>query len=61
VSGDVTYTGGGQKNITGGIMSGGLGDVNDIGGNAVILYSSAAINYQTTHSPLITLKWEEKF
>lgn len=62
-SGLVKYTGGGQKNVTGAILSGGQSALDDdtIGGNAVIIYSATAINFQTLNLPLVTLRWKEVF
>ena len=44
VSGSVRITGGGNKNITGGIMAGGSADADLVGGNVSIVYCSSAVN-----------------
>ena len=56
-TGSVIYTGGGNKNVTGAIISGGsvLADV--IGGNANLVNCSAALLNQTQNAPLIVLSW----
>jgi len=62
-TGMVTYTGGGHKNITGALISGGSAtvDVGDdvIGGNATILNCSQAIKDAVRNLPLIVLNWTQ--
>jgi len=62
-TGAVTYTGGGQKNITGGMMSGGSATVEvDVGGNSVIIYCSVVSNkLKDIVSPLKITRWREIF
>lgn len=57
VTGSIIYTGGGNKNISGALLSGGsvLADV--IGGNATILNCSQAITNTTQNRPLLVLNW----
>ena len=57
VRGSLSYTGGGQKNVTGGILAGGNGFVDDIGGNAVILHSNSALHQVIGKMPLTVLRW----
>jgi hypothetical protein len=58
-SGSITFSGGGNKNVTGGVLSGGHVDADLIGGNANIIYCSSAVNDQTQYSPLKKLSWQE--
>ncbi|MDO9230431.1 MAG: pilus assembly PilX N-terminal domain-containing protein [Syntrophales bacterium] len=60
VSGSVRITGGGNKNITGGIIAGGSADADLIGGNISVVYCSSAVNNQTANQPLRNLSWMEK-
>jgi len=60
VSGNVILTGGGGKNITGGVLAGGSADVDQVGGDANIIYCSSAISDQTQYQPLRRLSWKEK-
>jgi Tfp pilus assembly protein PilX len=60
VSGSVRITGGGDKNITGGIVAGGSADADLIGGNISVVYCSSAVNNQTANQPLRNLSWMEK-
>ena len=60
VSGNVIFTGGGGKNITGGVLAGGSADVDLVGGDANIVYCSSAISDQTQYQPLRRLSWKEK-
>jgi len=60
VSGSVRITGGGNKNITGGIIAGGSADADLIGGNISVIYCSSAVNDQTANQPLRNLSWMEK-
>lgn len=59
VRGSVTYTGGGNKNVTGGIVTGGSVIADVVGGNSNIVYCSSAINNLTAGSPLQRLSWKE--
>ena len=59
VSGSVKYTGGGDRNITGGVVAGGSVIADIIGGNTNIVYCSSAVNSQTANKPLIYLSWKE--
>jgi hypothetical protein len=60
VTGAVMFTGGGDKNITGALLSGESVDAADvIGGNTNIVYCSSAINAQTENRPLRRLRWKE--
>lgn len=61
VRGSLSYTGGGEKNVTGGILAGGTGSVDDIGGNAVILHSNTALVQIAGKMPLTVLRWAEVF
>jgi Tfp pilus assembly protein PilX len=61
VTGSITFTGGGGKNVTGAILSGGTVSADLVGGDASIVYCSSAINNQTNNLPLITLRWLELF
>jgi hypothetical protein len=62
-TGAVTYTGVGQKNITGGMMSGGNATVEtDIGGNSGVIYCSAVSKkLKEIVSPLKITRWREIF
>ncbi len=59
VRGSVTYTGGGGKNVTGGIVTGGSVIADVVGGDSNIVYCSSAVNDQTQNSPLQRLSWKE--
>ncbi len=63
VTGSVTYTGGGNKNISGALIAGDSLtahiETNDIGGNATILNCSAAIRNSTQSRPLLVLNWKQ--
>lgn len=63
VSGEISFTGGGQRNITGAILSGGQSVTMDdsFGGSSDALYCSKAITSQTQDRPLLTLRWIELF
>jgi Tfp pilus assembly protein PilX len=60
VTGSVVFSGGGEKNVTGGILAGGTVSADTMGGDASIVYCSAAGN-QTHYLPLLTLRWVELF
>jgi hypothetical protein len=59
VSGQVIYTGGGNKQVTGTVMSEGSADLDVIGGNANIVYCSTAINNINVNRPMRILNWLE--
>lgn len=61
VTGSIIFSGGGGKNVTGAIASGGTVSADIAGGDANILYCSRAIRGQTEDMPLITLRWLELF
>jgi hypothetical protein len=61
VTGSITFTGGGEKNVTGAMLAGGTAAVDIVGGNANIIYCSTAISQQTDNMPMITLRWAEIF
>ena len=64
-TGSIRFTGGGEKNVTGAILSGASVDA-DIDadvfviGNATIIYCSSAIDDQTQNMPLKILSWREE-
>ncbi|SEM06416.1 PilX N-terminal [Syntrophus gentianae] len=58
VSGSITYSGGGNKNVTGAVIAGGSVDADLVGGNANIVYCSSAISDQTVNQPLRRLSWK---
>jgi hypothetical protein len=62
-TGVVNYTGGGQKNVTGGIIAGENATIEqDIGGNAGIVYCSTASNkLKDIVPPLKITRWREIF
>jgi hypothetical protein len=59
VTGSVTITGGGNKNITGAILAGGSADADLVGGNANLVYCSPAAKNQTQNMPLKRISWRE--
>ncbi len=63
VTGAITYTGGGNKNITGALLAGDALtahiETNDLGGNATILNCSTAITRPTQNRPLLVLNWQQ--
>ncbi len=61
VTGFITFTGGGGKNVTGGILAGGMVSADLLSGDANIIYCSRAIDKQTNNRPLIVLRWAEEF
>jgi len=61
VTGSITFTGGGGKNVTGSMMAGSTVSADLVGGDANIVYCSSAVNNQTQYMPLITLRWVELF
>jgi Tfp pilus assembly protein PilX len=60
VTGSVVITGGGHKNITGGVISGGSAIADVVGGNANIVFCSSAINNLAQSQPLRRLSWKEQ-
>jgi len=62
-TGAVTYTGGGDKNVTGGIISGENTTIEvDIGGNAGIIFCSNVSNkLKEIIPPLKIIRWREVF
>ncbi len=61
VSGSVDFTGGGNKNVTGAILAGGMVQQDVVGGNANIVNCSTAIASETNNFPLIMQRWLEVF
>jgi Tfp pilus assembly protein PilX len=61
VTGSITFTGGGEKNVTGAMLAGGTTSADLVGGDASIVYCSRAVRDQTDYLPLITLRWLELF
>jgi Tfp pilus assembly protein PilX len=61
VTGSITFTGGGGKNVTGAMLAGGSVSADLVGGDANIIYCSSAIRNQTQYMPLVTLRWLELF
>jgi len=64
VTGSITYTGGGNKNVSGALIAGDSLtahiETNDIGGNATVINCSAAIRNSTQRRPLLVLNWQQK-
>jgi len=61
VTGSLTFSGGGGKNVTGAVLVGGEVSADLVGGDANIVYCSSAIRNQTDELPLVTLRWVEMF
>ncbi len=59
VTGAFTFTGGGNKNITGAVISGESTDGDIVGGNSDIIYCSSATQSQTQNHALPVLSWKE--
>ncbi len=59
VTGAFRFTGGGNKNITGAVISGSDTDGDLIGGNTRIIYCSTATESQTQNHALPILSWKE--
>jgi len=57
VTGSITYTGGGNKNISGALLAGASLMADVIGGNATILNCSQANRNPTQNRPLLVLNW----
>jgi Tfp pilus assembly protein PilX len=61
VTGSVSFTGGGGKNVTGAMLAGGTASADLVGGDASIIYCSQAMWNQTEYLSLVTLRWAELF
>lgn len=61
VTGSITFTGGGGKNVTGAVLAGHNVSADLVGGDANIVYCSSAVMNQTQYMPLVTLRWLEIF
>jgi hypothetical protein len=61
VTGSVSFTGGGGKNVTGAMLAGGTVSADLVGGDASIIYCSQAMWNQTEYLSLVTLRWAELF
>jgi hypothetical protein len=59
VTGSIVFSGGGNKNITGAVLSGGSAVADVIGGNANIVFCSTAVTSQTQNRPLRVFHWKE--
>jgi hypothetical protein len=59
VTGSVTLTGGGNKNITGALVAGSSADADLVGGNANLVFCTAAVQNQANSLPLKRLSWRE--
>jgi Tfp pilus assembly protein PilX len=59
ISGHVIYSGGGDKHITGTVMSEGSADIDVIGGNANNIFCTDALASLTSDRPLRILSWRE--
>jgi len=57
-SGSITFTGGGDKNVTGAMLAGGSADADLVGGNANIVYCSSAVQNLTESLPMKILSWK---
>lgn len=61
-TGAIRFTGGGDKNVTGAIVTGSSLDAEvdtTIAGGVNIIYCSSAVNNQTQNAPLRVLSWKE--
>ena len=58
VTGSITYSGGGTKQISGAVLSGGSVDADVVGGNTNVVFCSAAVN-TSQFLPLRVLSWRE--
>jgi Tfp pilus assembly protein PilX len=61
-TGSIRFTGGGDKNVTGAIVTGSSLDAEvdtTIAGGVNIIYCSSAVNNQTQNAPLRVLSWKE--
>ncbi len=63
VTGALNYTGGGEKNVSGGVLAGDTANIQlDIGGNAGIMYCGEAIRkLKETIPPFKMTRWKEIF
>jgi Tfp pilus assembly protein PilX len=59
VTGSVTFTGGGTKQVTGALIAGGTVDADMVGGNTNLVYCSPAAKNPTQNLPLRVLSWRE--
>lgn len=59
VSGHIVYSGGGDKQVTGTLMSEGSADIDVVGGNANNVFCTDAVNGITSNRPLRILSWRE--
>lgn len=62
-TGSIRFTGGGDKNVTGAILSGSSVDADVdtfIAGNANLIYCSTAVDDQTQNAPLKMLSWRDE-
>jgi len=59
-TGSITFTGGGNKNVTGAMLAGGSADADLVGGNANIVYCSSAVQNQTENQHTQVLSWKDK-
>jgi hypothetical protein len=59
VTGSVTLTGGGNKNITGAIVTGGSADADLVGGNTNLVYCSHSAKHMTQNMQLKLISWRE--
>jgi hypothetical protein len=58
-TGSIVFAGGGNKNVTGAVLSEGSAVADVIGGNANIVYCREAVANQTQNRPLLILNWRE--
>jgi hypothetical protein len=58
-TGSIVFAGGGNKNVTGAMMSEGSAVADTVGGNANIVYCREAVVNQTQNRPLLILNWRE--
>ncbi|NWF55535.1 MAG: prepilin-type N-terminal cleavage/methylation domain-containing protein [Syntrophaceae bacterium] len=61
VTGSITFTGGGDKNVTGAVMAGGMASLGLVEGGVNILFCSRAVHDQTNHLPPVSLGRREVF
>ena len=61
VTGSITFTGGGAKNVTEAMLAGGKASAGLIRGDATIVYCTQPVSNQIDSFPLITLRWKELF
>jgi hypothetical protein len=59
VSGHVTFTGGGNKNVTGAVLSGGSALADVVGGNANIIYCGNAVQAVQQNRTFRRISWME--